>query len=438
MNSMPAPTAIGPIRYRLIPILVFSILSGYVSAQHQLDIGLFPSATPNVLELRVRSAQTFQFVVSEITFTIRWETASGATLGPISQPSCPAQTIGLVASGDGEVNIGGFRYKTFSGFGGMQLQQCGTQSGYNWPAGQEVVIATLPVSNVTGCANFNIVNDSYTNANNKDYYSSFGGSPVTGVIFSSPVQICAGTYVDVSAKAILDGPYNTTTSLMNDNLRSGGLIPLAHPYGVAPFNHTGSETRPAAVTSVTGNNAIVDWVLVELRDSGNSGSITARRAALIQRDGDIVDTDGVSPVRFNSVAAGSYYIAVRHRNHLGIMTATTRSLSQTTTAVNFTISGTATHGTNARRTVGPLMTMWAGNANFNGNVRWLGLQNDQTVVLNAAGASTPNNTLSNVYHFADVNMNGNVRWLGLQNDQTVILNTVGASSPNSTVFQQLP
>ncbi len=438
MNSMPAPAAIGSIRYRLIPLLVFSILSGYGSAQHQLDIGLFPSATPNVLELRVRSAQTFQFVVSEITFTIRWETASGATLGPISQPSCPAQTIGLVASGDGEVNVGGFRYKTFSGFGGMQLQQCGTQSGYNWPAGQEVVIATFPVSNVTGCANFNIVNDSYTNANNKDYYSSFGGAPVTGVIFSSPVQICAGTYVDVSAKALLDGPYSTTTSLMNDNLRSGGLIPLAHPYGVAPFNHTGSETRLAAVTSVTGNNAIVDWVLVELRDPGNSSSIIARRAALIQRDGDIVDTDGVSPVRFNSVAAGSYFIAVRHRNHLGIMTATTRSLSQTTTAVDLTIAGTATFGTSARRTRGSILTLWAGNTNSNTNVRWFGLGNDAGVILNLVGPTTPNNTITSTYHNADVTMNGQVRWFGLGSDSGFLLNTVGAATPNSTVFQQLP
>ena len=438
MNSMPAPAAIGSIRYRLIPLLVFSILSGYGSAQHQLDIGLFPSATPNVLELRVRSAQTFQFVVSEITFTIRWETASGATLGPISQPSCPTQTIGLVASGDGEVNVGGFRYKTFSGFGGMQLQQCGTQSGYNWPAGQEVVIATFPVSNVTGCANFNIVNDSYTNANNKDYYSSFGGAPVTGVIFSSPVQICAGTYVDVSAKAILDGPYSTTTSLMNDNLRSGGLIPLAHPYGVAPFNHTGSETRPAAVTSVTGNNAIVDWVLVELRDSGNSSSITARRAALIQRDGDIVDTDGVSPVRFNSVAAGSYFIAVRHRNHLGIMTATTRSLSQTTTAVDLTLASTATFGTNARRTVGSLMTMWGGNANLNANVRYIGPGNDRLVLANSVGVTTPAAIVSNVYSNADINLNSNIRYLGPGNDRLYLLNAVGSQTPGVVITQQLP
>ena len=44
------------------------------------------------------------------------------------------------------------------------------------------------------------------------------------------------------------------------------------------------------------------------------------RSALVQRDGDIVDIDGVSPVTFNNVASTNYTIAVRHRNHLGLST----------------------------------------------------------------------------------------------------------------------
>lgn len=426
------------LRTRLSQLLLFILLTGTMNAQHQLDIGLFQSATPNVLELRVRSDQTFQFVVSEITFTIRWETASGADLGAISLGTCPSSGIPLVASGDGQVDVGGFRYQTYSGFGQQQLQQCPSQPGYSWPAGQEVVIATIPVSNVSNCANFNIVNDAYTAANNKDFYSSFGGSPVTGAIYSSPVQICANVYVDVAAKAFLDGAYNSGTGLMNENLRTLSLIPSGHPYGGSPFNHAGTETVASGVLSVTGNNAIVDWVLLELRNSASPSSIVAKRAALIQRDGDIVDLDGISPVRFTNMASSNYYVAVRHRNHLGVMTASTRALSSTSTAINFTLAGTTTYGTNARRTVGGVMTMWGGNANSNGNVRWFGLANDQSVVLSTVGATTPTATLNNTYHIADVNMNGNVRWFGLTNDQAFILTTVGATTPTGQVNQALP
>ena len=46
----------------------------------------------------------------------------------------------------------------------------------------------------------------------------------------------------------------------------------------------------------------------------------ATRTALLQHDGDMVGFDGVSPIAFDA-APGGYAIAIRHRNHLGVMTA---------------------------------------------------------------------------------------------------------------------
>ncbi|MBK8338906.1 MAG: hemagglutinin protein, partial [Flavobacteriales bacterium] len=63
----------------------------------------------------------------------------------------------------------------------------------------------------------------------------------------------------------------------------------------------------------------MDWVVVELRDNTNPASIVASRAALIQRDGDVVSTNGTTPVLFDQ-APGIYRVALRHRNHLGVMT----------------------------------------------------------------------------------------------------------------------
>ncbi len=63
-------------------------------------------------------------------------------------------------------------------------------------------------------------------------------------------------------------------------------------------------------------------MFLELRNTTVSpgNTVLQTRSALVQRDGDIVDIDGVSPVTFNNVASANYVIAVRHRNHLGLST----------------------------------------------------------------------------------------------------------------------
>ncbi|MBK6755574.1 MAG: hypothetical protein IPG69_18780 [Flavobacteriales bacterium] len=87
--------------------------------------------------------------------------------------------------------------------------------------------------------------------------------------------------------------------------------------------------------SVFGNvpsppDRIVDWVLVELRDADNPALIVASRSALIQRDGDVVDLDGSSAVVMTA-EPGNYHVALRHRNHLGVMTAGELPLNTTPT-----------------------------------------------------------------------------------------------------------
>jgi hypothetical protein len=128
----------------------------------------------------------------------------------------------------------------------------------------------------------------------------------------------------VTAKVFLEGPYNTTTHMMNDGLRSNNLLPTTEPYaGLASFAHVGgggNETTTAAVLGVSGANAVVDWVFLELRDQ--TSSVVYTRSALLQADGDIVDVDGVSPVSFTTAPIGNYYLGVRHRNHLAVVSAT--------------------------------------------------------------------------------------------------------------------
>ena len=197
--------------------------------------------------------------------------------------------------------------------------------------------------------------------------------------------------------------------------------------------------------SVTGNNAIVDWIFLELRSAGSPSTIIANKRALIQRDGDIVSTDGVSPVRFPTVSHGNYYLSVKHRNHIGIMTSAAVSLSEcATTVIDFTTAPTVY--TNPAMLVAPrkhngsLYTMWPGDANNNKNTRYNGLSNDKdNILLSLGGTGNINGSIElNVYRVEDVNMDGKIRYNNTDNDRSFILLNVGVNTPNTILNQHTP
>ena len=233
-------------------------------------------------------------------------------------------------------------------------------------------------------------------------------------------------------------------TLMQDSLRTKGLVPTSEPYAALGYAYTaflGSSTIPPTLLATTGNNAIVDWVVVELRSSANAAQVLFSRPALIQRDGDLVDLDGDGYVNFPS-AVGNYYVALRHRNHLSIMTGAAQNLAVTPNTIDFRLSSTACYGTNARTAVGTVMCLWSGDANGTGNgngaLSYTGNNNDRDPILTAIGGTTPNNTLTNQYSRLDVNMDGVVKYTGLNNDRDPILTNIGSTTPNNTRAQQLP
>ncbi len=151
----------------------------------------------------------------------------------------------------------------------------------------------------------------------------------------------------LSVKAFLEGPYDSASGLMNDDLRTQDLIPSTEPYS------NNGETVDAAVLAVSGDDAIVDWVLVELRDQNINTVVYHTRAALLQRDGDIVDTDGMSPISFIYTREDiGYFVAVRHRNHLGVMATSALNLSETASSIDLSTSATTVYGTDSRVDLG--------------------------------------------------------------------------------------
>ena len=167
--------------------------------------------------------------------------------------------------------------------------------------------------------------------------------------------------VKLNVKVFLNGPYQNGS--MNTLLLSNNMLPLTQPYNTAPWNYEGSES----VTSFPSN--IVDWVLVEIRTTTDASSVLTRRAALLKNDGSIVDLNGSSLVSLPGITAGNYYLVIKHRNHLAVMSSSTVSLSTSSSLYDFTTSSVSAYGTNAMKSLGNgKYGMWAGDASGDGTI----------------------------------------------------------------------
>lgn len=231
------------------------------------------------------------------------------------------------------------------------------------------------------------------------------------------------TQRDLSLKAYLAGPWNGVD--MSDSLRSKGLIPLMDPYGF------GQTTAPSVLSS-TGSNAIVDWVVVGLRSGSDSTLVVSEMPFLLQRDGDIVGLDGTSNPRF-LVPSEDYYVYIRHRNHLSVMT--NFPVSDT---VDFTSPLTPVFGSNSRKVSNGVAMLWEGDVTGNGVIKYVGLGNDRDEILQSVGGSNPNNVVTNVYTPKDVNLDGDIKYTGIGNDRDPILISVGSDTPNAVREEQIP
>lgn len=239
-------------------------------------------------------------------------------------------------------------------------------------------------------------------------------------------------------RVLLEGPLDTLTGLMDDGLRSAGLIPLTEPYTGLGYLHRGGgggEVTTATMFESTGDDAIVDWVVVEVRYPNDPGRLLLSRSALIQRDGDIVDAEGTSVLSL-CVEPGLWHLAVRHRNHLGIMTGSPVEFFSgqfgTVFANPVDLSSPATPAYResfSRRKMGAHMAMWNGDVTFDGKVKYTGSGNDRDAVLVAVGGATPNN-VDTGYVQSDVNLDAVAKYTGNGNDRDAILRTVGGTTPN--------
>ncbi|MDT7831593.1 BspA family leucine-rich repeat surface protein [Flavobacteriaceae bacterium S356] len=190
----------------------------------------------------------------------------------------------------------------------------------------------------------------------------------------------------LNTKIFLHGAYESSSNMMRASLGST-YLPTTTQYSDA-------ATANVSVFNVTGNKAIVDWVWVELRDKNDITTVLHGISGLLQRDGNIVGTDGTSAL---TITAGQddYYVSVKHRNHIPIATDAVVSLSNVVSTVDLTIGANVRGGANFMQDIGE-----GKHATFGGDLNGDGQINTTDLILGFASLGLPG------YLIRDLDLNG--------------------------------
>jgi hypothetical protein len=242
----------------------------------------------------------------------------------------------------------------------------------------------------------------------------------------------------LTLRVALQGPYVAGQELMHDSLRRQGLIPVMEPYTALGFPRAGAsgESATGALFATSGAQAPVDWLLLELRDDAAPEVLLATRCALVRRDGRIVNGTGDTIVRFDH-PPGSYHLAVRHRNHLGAMTAAPLQFGQFPVDLDLRDPVVPLFGVEPMRTAGGIRQLWAGNGIPDAAIRYTGADNDRDALLSRIGGVVPT-AVADGYWTEDLDLDGRVKYTGASNDRDIILLNIGGVVPTTVRSEQIP
>ena len=147
-------------------------------------------------------------------------------------------------------------------------------------------------------------------------YNPLNDSPTCSYYINGSVNRSS---FQIGLKIYLEGAFQNGE--MTTELNDLGLIPDSQPYSGSPWNYDGCES----VTPIPEN--VVDWVLVELRESSGDASTAtsdktiARQAGLLMKDGSVKNSSGNANLEFSISYTDNLYLVIYHRNHVSAISA---------------------------------------------------------------------------------------------------------------------
>ena len=243
---------------------------------------------------------------------------------------------------------------------------------------------------------FSYVPDANATSDTFKYYTTDGKKYAYGEFLFDPIL----EPLKLNIKAYLQGPYDESTGLMKDDLRSRNLIPTTSPYQDAITTNANVFNLGGASGNGLPKDDIIDWVSVELRYKNELVGTRYNTSALIQADGDIVDLDGVSPIIVKAdLNSGEYYVVIAHRNHLGVITENKITIVNGINNLDLTVDNTLINGGSdgIGNTTDGKIALFSGDYDGDGKVQ----DTDKSAVEPLRGVSG--------YKNADIDMNGQVQ-----------------------------
>lgn len=153
------------------------------------------------------------------------------------------------------------------------------------------------------------------------------------------IGLSTGPVWVLNARLLLEGAMRSTgdsvAPVMATDLAQRGLVPDV-PLRIYPYS---LDNVAFGDTAIAVGDSIVDWVTVEFRnDPFINGSPALIETVLLTKDGRLLDPQTLRPRVISGISAGLYHLAVRHRNHLSIITEAPILVDRSTvhTTVDFT------------------------------------------------------------------------------------------------------
>ena len=297
---------------------------------------------------------------SSAGYIAMWDGSSWSTFGS-SQLSDEAYAVGVSGS---TIYVGG----AFEMAGGVAVNGIAKYEKNSWAAlgsGTNNWVYAIGLGSLYIGGDFDMV----------------GGIPSFGIAKYSDVE----DVVLLQTKIFLEGAYNAADDAMLTSLNPT-YLPLTAPY----------SENVRTVTSIPAD--VTDWVLVQVRTTYNGAAVTSK-SAFLHMDGRIVADDGTTGIISLACSQNNYYIIIKHRDHLAVMSSGTKYLHPGTSSMYDFTSGTGQFYNGDAKQVDASPErygMYKGDANGNGTVN----ATDYLFIKNKVGQSG--------YFVVDCNLNGTV------------------------------
>ncbi|HLE56169.1 MAG TPA: choice-of-anchor B family protein, partial [Rhodothermia bacterium] len=217
--------------------------------------------------------------------------------------------------------------------------------------------------------------DTYPAANSEIFNGAWGVYPYlpSGLILVTSMgqgffvlQPSIPLRLALDLRVFLEGPY-VGSDLMSTGALFDAALPASQPYVEPEFNGTSLDhDLPETVLSLPED--VVDWVLVELRAEATDAAPITTEPGILLQDGRVVAATG-DTLRFDGALPGSYWVVVRHRNHLAVMSSSTVDLSLGSGAWDFTDSAAKGYGSNPMKALADgRFGMFASDGSIDGQV----------------------------------------------------------------------